>query len=164
VRAPGVPGTTVFSKGSVNDEGALPLPVDIRLDRDVAIPKTDGTTLYGDIYRPTTDERVPAILVWTPYTKNGGWANNNLQAFKFGTPRDHLSGLQAFEAPDPGYWACGAAEARTTAGPSATMSSHCCGKRASWATTPYSPTPCSPSSTWSPWTTCATRSRSPPRV
>ncbi|WP_286254200.1 CocE/NonD family hydrolase [Streptomyces graminofaciens] len=103
-QTPFQPGTTVFPKGSVNDEGALPLPVDIRLDRDVAIPLTDGTTLFGDIYRPTTDEKVPVILVWTPYTKNGGWANHNMQAHKFGTPRDHLSGLQAFEAPDPGYW------------------------------------------------------------
>ncbi|MEH0574489.1 CocE/NonD family hydrolase [Streptomyces sp. B21-108] len=96
--------TVVLEKGSVHDEGAYPLPCNILLEHDVAVTLPDGTVLYADIYRPTGDERVPVILVYTPYCKRGGWWNENFKATKFGVPAGDLSGLQAFEAPDPGYW------------------------------------------------------------
>ncbi|BBC30959.1 hypothetical protein SGFS_022530 [Streptomyces graminofaciens] len=98
------PGTTVLPKGSVHVEGGKPLPCDIRLDRDLAIALRDGTVIYGDVYRPTGDEQVPVILVWTPYGKSGGWWNKNMYPTTFGVDPKDLSGLQAFEAPDPAYW------------------------------------------------------------
>jgi putative CocE/NonD family hydrolase len=39
------------------------------LERSVAIPMRDGTLTYADIFRPDTDNRVPAILSRTPYSK-----------------------------------------------------------------------------------------------
>ena len=42
-------------------------PPDIRIDFDVEIPMRDGTLLRCDIYRPTGDAPVPALLTRTPY-------------------------------------------------------------------------------------------------
>lgn len=96
--------TVLLEKGSVHGEGAYPLPCDIRVDQDVAVPLRDGTVLRADVYRPATDQPVPVIVVYTPYCKRGGWWNEHFNATKFGVPPDDVSGLQAFEAPDPGYW------------------------------------------------------------
>jgi predicted acyl esterase len=60
------PSRVVLEKGSVHAEGAFPLPCDILLDRDVAIPTRDGNVLRGDVFRPLGEEPVPAILVYTP--------------------------------------------------------------------------------------------------
>ncbi|MCW8378694.1 hypothetical protein [Streptomyces justiciae] len=57
------PGTRTYPAGSVNGEGAYPLPTDIEVWQDVAIPLRDGVTLYGDIYRKAGVGPVPAILV-----------------------------------------------------------------------------------------------------
>ncbi|MEU4650133.1 CocE/NonD family hydrolase [Nocardia fluminea] len=96
--------TIVLAKGSVHAEGAYPLPCDIVLDQDVAVPLRDGTLLRADVFRPSTATAVPVILVYTPYSKRGGFWNYAFNATKFGVPAEHLSGLQAFEAPDPGFW------------------------------------------------------------
>jgi hypothetical protein len=98
------PRTVRLAQGSVHAEGAYPLPSDIDLHQDVAVPTRAGTTLRADIYRPVTDQPVPAIVVYTPYTKRGGWWNKHFNATNFGVPAGDLSGLQAFESPDPGYW------------------------------------------------------------
>ncbi|MPY55704.1 CocE/NonD family hydrolase [Streptomyces spongiae] len=98
------PGTTVLPKGSVHAESGMALPCDVRMDRDVAVTLRDGTVIYGDIYRPTGDEQVPVILVWTPYGKYGGWWNLHMKPTVFGVSPKDVSGLQAFEAPDPAYW------------------------------------------------------------
>ncbi|MEU3788023.1 CocE/NonD family hydrolase [Streptomyces sp900129855] len=98
------PGSTVLPKGSVHTDGGMPLPCDIRLDRDLAITLRDGTLIYGDVYRPTGHGEVPVILIWTPYGKFEGWWNKNMYATNFGVPAEDLSGLQAFEALDPAYW------------------------------------------------------------
>ncbi len=37
---------------------------------DVEIPLPDGTVLRGDIYRPASDEPVPALLSWAAYNKD----------------------------------------------------------------------------------------------
>ncbi|MFF3501050.1 CocE/NonD family hydrolase [Streptomyces sp. NPDC003247] len=98
------PGRVVLEKGSVHAEGAYPLPCDIVLDRDVAIPMRDGNHLRGDVFRPAGEEPVPVIVVYTPYSRRGGWWNANMDVKKFGVPAEWVSGLQSFEAPDPGYW------------------------------------------------------------
>jgi predicted acyl esterase len=42
---------------------------DVTVERDVTITVGDGTTLAGDLFRPDTDERVPAIVSASPYPK-----------------------------------------------------------------------------------------------
>ncbi|GHB58971.1 hydrolase [Streptomyces umbrinus] len=98
------PGTRIIPAGSVHAEGARPLPVDIEVLEDVSIPLRDGVTLYGDVYRPVGAEPVPAVLIYTPYAKRGGYWNANMTATNFGVPADAVSGLQPFEALDPAYW------------------------------------------------------------
>ncbi|WP_328836969.1 CocE/NonD family hydrolase [Streptomyces europaeiscabiei] len=96
--------TVLLEKGSVHAEGAYPLPCDIVVDQDVPIPLRTGAVLRGDVYRPATSDPAPVILVYTPYGKRDGWPNAAMYVSRFGVPADHLSGLQAFEAPDPGFW------------------------------------------------------------
>ena len=42
----------------------------IIVERNVPIPMRDGVVLKGDVYRPETDQRVPAALTRTPYNKD----------------------------------------------------------------------------------------------
>jgi uncharacterized protein len=98
------PGTRILPAGSVHAEGARPLPVDIEVLDDVTIPLRDGITLYGDVYRKVHSGQVPAVLIYTPYGKRGGWWNATVTPTRFGVPASDISGLQAFEALDPAYW------------------------------------------------------------
>ncbi|MFJ3673534.1 CocE/NonD family hydrolase [Streptomyces sp. NPDC090106] len=98
------PGTRVIPADSVNQEGAYPLPIDIEVYDDVAIPMRDGTVLYGDVYRRLGVGPVPVILVYTPYNKRGGYWTENFNVTMTGVKPEVLSGLQPFEAVDPGYW------------------------------------------------------------
>ncbi|MFG2961096.1 CocE/NonD family hydrolase [Streptomyces sp. NPDC048291] len=98
------PGTRILPAGSVHAEGARPLTIDIEVFDDVAIPLRDGVTLYGDVYRKAGDGPVPAVLIYTPYVKRGGWWNHSHAVANFGVPAEHVSGLQPFEALDPAYW------------------------------------------------------------
>ncbi len=102
--APLEPRSALLQKGTTQREGAYPLPCDIAVDYDAAIPVRTGATLYADIFRPVGTEPVPAIVVYTPYAKRGGWWNANFYVTNFGVAPDAVSGLQSFESPDPGYW------------------------------------------------------------
>jgi putative CocE/NonD family hydrolase len=54
----------------------MPL-LDIRVERNVAIPMRDGTTLRADVFRPEPEGRYPVLLSRTPYNKSmGGLAYN----------------------------------------------------------------------------------------
>jgi predicted acyl esterase len=64
----------------------------------------DRVKLYADAFRPHLKEKVPAILVYRPYCKRGGWWNGNLDPVLFGADPAALSGLHAFDSPDPGWW------------------------------------------------------------
>lgn len=44
---------------------------DVRIDFDARVPMRDGTQLAADVYRPNAPGRFPAILLRTPYLKNG---------------------------------------------------------------------------------------------
>ncbi|XVQ06888.1 CocE/NonD family hydrolase [Spirillospora sp. CA-255316] len=98
------PGTRTIPAGSVHIEGGRPVPVDIEVMEDVAIPLRDGVALYGDVYRKAGTGPVPAVLIYTPYIKRGGWWNTTQAATAFGVPPENVSGLQPFEALDPAYW------------------------------------------------------------
>ena len=63
VRYPGFKQETLILKaGTVRREGAMPLPCDILLERDVPIKLRDGVTIYTDVFRPVNEENCPAIL------------------------------------------------------------------------------------------------------
>ncbi|MGE5595205.1 MAG: CocE/NonD family hydrolase [Hyphomicrobiales bacterium] len=44
--------------------------MDIRVERNVAIPMRDGTVLRADIFRPEPEGRYPVLLTRTPYNKS----------------------------------------------------------------------------------------------
>jgi predicted acyl esterase len=97
--------TEVLRAGTGHSRGALPLACDIVVDRDSPIPLRDSTILRGDIYRPAGETGpLPTVLAYTPYGKTGGYWRLGMFPFRAGIPRSAVSGLQAFEAPDPGHW------------------------------------------------------------
>ena len=104
-RYPGFkPEKLVLKAGSVRREGAMPLPCDILLERDVAIKLRDGVTIYADVFRPVGDEACPAILAWSPYGKEIGGQMLDDVPMRSGVPLSATSGLEKFEGPDPAYW------------------------------------------------------------
>ena len=92
------PGTTTLKKGITFLDDGLSLPCDIVWHRDVGVKMRDDTTIYADIFLPVGDEKVPAILSWSPYGKTLP------QSAPPGVPPEDVSGLQKFEGPDPAYW------------------------------------------------------------
>lgn len=105
VRYPGFnPGTEILRKGTVRRTGAMPLPCDILLERDVAVTLRDGTVIYTDIFRPVGEQRYPAILSWSPYGKQigGQWLDDMPQ--RFGVALEATSELMKWEGLDPAYW------------------------------------------------------------
>jgi predicted acyl esterase len=101
------PRQFVLKAGSVKESGALPLPCDIVVDYDIAIPLRDGTTIYADVYRPITDKQLPLVLSWAIFGKGGSgffYLDNPVFPRRFGVPKKALSGYEAWEAPDPAYW------------------------------------------------------------
>lgn len=94
--APEPPPPPVYE--DIRDDG-------IRLERNVEVPLSKGTTMFVDIYRPDGpegDEQRPVILAWGPYGKH-----KTSSTFRFpgsGVQPGWISKHTAFEAPDPGYW------------------------------------------------------------
>ena len=81
------------------------LPVDVVLDKDVAVPVRDGTTIHVDVFRPAGTEPVPVIVAWSPYGKGQGTSASVMGVFGLvGLDNSVVSGLEKFEAPDPAYW------------------------------------------------------------
>ncbi|KAH7388902.1 Alpha/Beta hydrolase protein [Cadophora sp. MPI-SDFR-AT-0126] len=99
------PRTETLPKGW-NKFNSKPLPCDILVEHDVAVRMRDGIKLYADIYRPTTMEKVPALLCWSPFGKkfNGIDSLKLMTPWNLGIPSGTLSGLEKFEAPDPADW------------------------------------------------------------
>ena len=98
------PDTLILKAGSVRREGAMPLPCDILLERDVPIRLRDGVTIYADVFRPVGDEACPALLAWSPYGKEIGGQMLDDVPMRSGVPLSATSGLEKFEGPDPAYW------------------------------------------------------------
>ncbi len=94
----------VLAKGWTKEPGTLPLPCDIRWDRDVEIPLRDGTKIYCDIFRREGAGKIPAILCWGPAGRRG--MADMLDGFpnRMGIPKSALSGLQGWESADPAHW------------------------------------------------------------
>lgn len=99
------PGTRTLPAGFRLAPAFREVPVDIVLDKDVAVTMRDGVTTYVDILRPPGDEKVPVIVAWSPYGKGEGSAPAAMGVFALvGLANDIVSGLHKFEGPDPAYW------------------------------------------------------------
>lgn len=71
------PSTRVLPKGWRKDPERRALPEDIVFEKDMAIPMRDGIIIRADVFRPPStrvDHRVPALLAWSPYGKEGNGA------------------------------------------------------------------------------------------
>lgn len=99
------PGTRTLPAGFQVQPRFMPLPVDIVLEKDVAVTMRDGVTIYVDVLRPTGTDKVPVVVAWSPYGKSRGHAQRYLELFDvLGMDTSVLSGLMKFEGPDPAFW------------------------------------------------------------
>lgn len=104
-RYPGFkPESKLLKAGETFIKGGRPLSTDIWYERDVAMKLRDGTTIYLDIFRPPGAQNIPAILVWSPYSKLGGAQHLDDYPGRVGVPKDALSNLNKWEGPDPAEW------------------------------------------------------------
>jgi uncharacterized protein len=99
------PGSRVLAAGSQLAPRFMRLPIDIQLDKDVAVTLRDGVTIYVDVYRPAGTHPVPVIVAWSPYGKGEGSAPAASGVFDLvGLDTGIVSGLHKFEGPDPAFW------------------------------------------------------------
>lgn len=99
------PGTRTLPAGFQLEPRFLPLPVEIVLEKDIAVTLRDGVTIYVDVFRPAGAEAVPVIVAWSPYGKSQGAAARYMQIFELlGMETSMVSGLMKFEGPDPAFW------------------------------------------------------------
>jgi predicted acyl esterase len=99
------PGSRTLAAGWQIAPPFRALPVDIVLEKDVAVPLRDGVTTYVDVFRPAGAEKVPVIVAWSPYGKGQGTSPSALGVFAMvGLDNAIVSGLEKFEGPDPAYW------------------------------------------------------------
>lgn len=99
------PGTRTLPAGFQIAPAFLPIPVDIIMDKDVAVTMRDGVTIYVDVFRPVGAEQVPVIVAWSPYGKGQGTSASVMGVFGLvGLDNRIVSGLEKFEGPDPAYW------------------------------------------------------------
>ncbi|MEU4659347.1 CocE/NonD family hydrolase [Streptomyces sp. NPDC023723] len=99
------PGTRTLRAGFRIAPPFQPLPVDIVLEKDVAVTLRDGVTIYVDVFRPAGTERAPVIVAWSPYGKGQGTSASVMGIFGMvGLDNAVVSGLEKFEGPDPAYW------------------------------------------------------------
>lgn len=71
-------------------------------EQDVPVKMRDGTTIYVDIYRPDTQEKIPGIVSWSYFGKRPGDGMSEWQIM--GVPPGTVSRMAKFESPDPAYW------------------------------------------------------------
>ncbi|KAI8266203.1 Cocaine esterase [Colletotrichum sp. SAR 10_98] len=82
-----------------------PLDCEIILERDQLLTLRDGVRIRADIFRPKTEGKVPAVLMWSPYGKTGtGALNLDKVPLTAGVPLSKLSGYESFEGLDPAEW------------------------------------------------------------
>ncbi|ORT55146.1 CocE/NonD family hydrolase [Streptomyces sp. CB03238] len=99
------PGTRTLEAGFQIAPPFKPLPVDVVLEKDVAVTMRDGVTIHVDVFRPVGTEKVPVIVAWSPYGKGQGTSASVMGIFGMvGLDNGIVSGLEKFEGPDPAYW------------------------------------------------------------
>ncbi|KAK1624259.1 Alpha/Beta hydrolase protein [Colletotrichum phormii] len=103
--SPKEPSRVELPAGSQKTPEHRPLPCDVILERDQPLTLRDGTRIRVDIFRPKTDEKVPAILMWSPYGKTDtGVMKLDAVPLRCGVPLSKLSGYESFEGLDPVEW------------------------------------------------------------
>ncbi|CAN9420564.1 unnamed protein product [Alternaria alternata] len=99
------PKTNELSAGHRKQPTCRPLTTATIFDHDQVLILRDGTKIYADIFRPRTDRKVPAIVMWGPYGKTGtGMLNIHSMPLRAGIPETQLSGYEDFEGLDPAEW------------------------------------------------------------
>jgi predicted acyl esterase len=99
------PGTRTLPAGFQVKPYFRPLPVEIVFEKDIAVTLRDGVTIYVDMLRPASAEKVPVIVAWSPYGKSRGNASQYVNLFGLlGMDTGTVSGLMKFEGPDPAFW------------------------------------------------------------
>lgn len=98
------PGREILPAGHVRRPGMMPLPAPMVWERDQMVPLRDGVQICVNIYRPVTEEKVPAIVAWGDFGRLGGTHSHDIFPNRCGIPLDSLSGYEKYEGPDPGYW------------------------------------------------------------
>ncbi|KAJ0423057.1 Alpha/Beta hydrolase protein [Aspergillus carlsbadensis] len=102
---PGSPQTFGLPAGHRSKPDCRALPSPIVVDQDQILTLRDGTTIRADIYRPKTDNKVPAIIMWGAYGKSGsGPLNIGPMPGCAGIPAERLSGYEDSEGLDPAEW------------------------------------------------------------
>ncbi len=97
--------TETLAKGYKFDPERRALPCDIVHTHDLAIPMRDGVKLYAELYRPAGEEKVPAIIGWTPFGKGPTHGRSMDGNAGVGMPPvGYISGLETFEGVDPAWW------------------------------------------------------------
>ncbi|KAI4940683.1 hypothetical protein J4E86_010655 [Alternaria arbusti] len=97
--------TTELPPGHRKQPTFRPFATTTIFDQDQAVTLRDGTVIYADVFRPKTDEKVPAIVMWGPYGKTGtGMLNIHGMPLRAGIPETQLSGYEGFEGLDPAEW------------------------------------------------------------
>lgn len=106
-RFPGFkPREEMLRAGSRKSPKSKPLPCDIIWKVDVQVLLRDGTTIYLDAFMPArhVDTKMPTIVAWSPYGKQGGLSLLEDFPDRMGVNESDLSGYQKWEGPDPAYW------------------------------------------------------------
>jgi uncharacterized protein len=99
------PGTRTLPAGFRLAPAFKALPVDIVLEKDIAVTLRDGVSIYVDVFRPAGAGKVPVIMAWSPYGKGQGSSPSAKGVFELvGLDHGIVSGLHKFEGPDPAYW------------------------------------------------------------
>ena len=70
--------------------------------QDVAVKMRDGVTIYADIFRPDTEEKVPLLISWGFFGKRPGEGIDDWKIM--GVPPQAFSTLAKHESPDPAFW------------------------------------------------------------
>lgn len=60
-----------FPAGYRKTTDSAPFQVATLFEKDLAVPMRDGVKLFCDVFRPTSTEKCPAIIIWSPYGKGG---------------------------------------------------------------------------------------------
>lgn len=65
------PSHTILEKGFRKDPNAAAFQTATVFEKDVKVSLRDGVKIRADIFRPCDEEKVPALIAWSPYGKTG---------------------------------------------------------------------------------------------
>lgn len=68
---PASPISIELPSGHRKTEECRAFPCSVILEQDAVLVIRHGTGIRADIYRPNTEKKVPAIIMWGPYGKSG---------------------------------------------------------------------------------------------